>query len=153
MKLLLLDDLDERALLEEMDRIGADRRSFRYFAAKSGTLLLSLDNLDVRAANALKQEMLSRGGDIIVHRRTIDCGIPRTDALLMGTPGQFTRLTEKLAEMPYWGLDQFKKELEASLRNLRRRAWNLAPPGGAQPLRRRGHEGHGDRERDRRFLL
>ena len=130
MKLLLLDDLDERALLEEMDRIGADRRSFRYFAAKSGTLLLSLDNLDVRAANALKQEMLSRGGDIIVHRRTIDCGIPRTDALLMGTPGQFSRLLEKLAEMPYWGLDQLKKELEASLRNLRRRAWNLSLPGG-----------------------
>jgi len=130
MKLLLLDDLDEKALLDELDRIGADRRSFRYFAAKSGTLLLSVDDLDVRAANALKQEMLSRGGDIIVHRRTIDCGIPRTDALLMGTPGQFSRLLEKLAEMPYWGLDRFEKELEVSLRNAKRRAWNLSLPGG-----------------------
>jgi len=130
MKLLLLDDLDEKALLEEMDRIGADRRSFRYFSAKSGTLLLSVDNLDVRAANALKQEMLSRGGDIIVHRRTIDCGVSRTDALLMGTPGQFSRLLEKLAEMPYWGLDRFKKELDVALRNARRRAWNLSLPSG-----------------------
>lgn len=130
MKLLLLDDLDEKALLAEIDRIGADRRSFRYFSAKSGTLLLSVNNLDVRAANALKQEMLSRGGDIIVHKRTIECGIPRTDALLMGTPGQFSRLVDKLAEMPYWGLDQLKKDLEVSLRNARRRAWNLLLPRG-----------------------
>ncbi len=130
MKLLLLDCLDEKELLLEIDRIGADRRSFPYFAAKNGTLLLAAKGLDVRAANALKQEMLSRGGDIIVHKRTIDCGVTHTDALLMGTPGQFSRLLEKLASMPYWGLDEFKIALAAALRNARRRSWDISLPGG-----------------------
>ena len=130
MKLLLLDCLDERELLYEIDRIGADRRSFPYFAAKDETLLLAAKDLDVRAANALKQEMLSRGGDIIVHKRTIDCGVTHTDALLMGTPGQFSRLLEKLASMPYWGLDEFKIALGAALRNARRRSWDISLPGG-----------------------
>jgi dihydropteroate synthase len=114
----------------EIDRIGADRRSFPYFAAKNGTLLLAVKDLDVRAANALKQEMLSRGGDIIVHKRTIDCGVTHTDALLMGTPGQFSRLLEKLVSMPYWGLDEFKMALGTALRNSRRRVWKISLPGG-----------------------
>lgn len=130
MKLLFLDGLDEKELLLEIDRIGADRRSFPYFRAKDETLLLAAKDLDVRAANALKQEMLSRGGDVIVHKRTIDCGVTHTDALLMGTPGQFSRLLEKLDSMPYWGLPEFQAALGTALRNLRRRAWNIPLPGG-----------------------
>lgn len=130
MKLFLMDHLNENDLLSEIDRIGADRRSFPYFAAKCETILLSAEDLDVRAANALKQEMLSRGGDIIVHRRTIDCGVNLTDALLIGTPGQFSRLLEKLAFMPYWGLDKFCLDLEKALRNIRRKTWDIALPGG-----------------------
>jgi dihydropteroate synthase len=130
MKLLFLDGLDEKELLLEIDRIGADRRSFPYFRAKDETLLLAAKDLDVRAANALKQEMLSRGGDVIVHKRTIDCGVTHTDAILMGTPGQFSRLLEKLDSMPYWGLPEFQAALSTALRNLRRRAWNIPLPGG-----------------------
>ena len=130
MNLFLLDALDEKGLLAEIDRIGADRRSFPYFAAKDGTLLLAAKGLDVRAANALKQEMLSRGGDIIVHKRTIDCGVTHTDALLMGTPGQFSRLLEKLGSMPYWGLDEFMMALDSALRNARRHSWEMPLPGG-----------------------
>jgi len=130
MKLFLLDELNEKELLSEMNRIGADQRSFPYFAAKGETLLLSASDIDVRAANALKQEMLSRGGDIIVHKRTIDCGVPRTDALLIGTPGQFSRLLEKLESMPYWGLGEFKTALSTALTRARRRAWNMSLPGG-----------------------
>lgn len=130
MKLFLLDPLDEKGLLAEIDRIGADRRSFPFFAAKGGILLLAAKRLDVRAANALKQEMLSRGGDIIVHKRTIDCGVTHTDALLMGTPGQFARLIEKLGSMPYWGLDEFKRALDTALRNAKRHSWEIPLPGG-----------------------
>lgn len=130
MKLFLLDTLTERELLSEIDRIGADRRSFPYFSSKGETLLASAKGLDVRAANALKQEMLSRGGDIIVHRRTIDCGVPETDALLIGTPGQFTRLLEKLSAMPYWGLAEFRTALSTALRNSRRRSWTLSLANG-----------------------
>lgn len=130
MELFLLDSMDEKELLHEIDRIGADRRSFPYFAAKAETLLVAVKGLDVRAANALKQEMLSRGGDIIVHRRTIDCGVPLTDALLMGTPGQFMRLLEKLSSMPYWGLQEFRGALSTALRNSRRKSWTLSLMGG-----------------------
>ena len=130
MKLLLLENLDEKSLLSEIDRIGADRRSFPFFFRKREILLLSAKGLDVRAANALKQEMLSRGGDIIVHKRTIDCGVKETDALLMATQGQFSRLLEKLGSMPYWGLQEFREALARALRNASRKAWNIRLPRG-----------------------
>ncbi len=128
MKLLLLDCLDERELLYEIDRIGADRRSFPYFAAKDETLLLAAKDLDVRAANALKQEMLSRGGDIIVNKRTIDCGVTHTDALLMGTPGSFRACWKNSLPCPIWAR-RIKIALGAALRNARRRSWDISLPG------------------------
>ncbi len=130
MNLYLLDKMTEQELLDQIDRIGADRRSVPYFAAKKETLLFFVKEIDVRAANALKQEMLSRGGDVIVHRRTIDCGVPVTDALFIGTPGQYCRLLEKLESMPYWGLGEFRLALSEALSNSRRSSWDIPLPGG-----------------------
>ncbi len=129
MNLYLLDKMTEQELLDQIDRIGADRRSLPYFTAKKETLLFFVKEIDVRAANALKQEMLSRGGDVIVHRSTIDCGIPATDALLIGTPGQYARLLEKLESMPYWGLDEFRLALSEALSNSRKCRWDIPLPG------------------------
>jgi len=130
MTLYFLESMTEEELLHQIDRIGADRRSFPYFAAKQETLRFFAKNVDVRAANALKQEMLSRGGDVIVHRRTIDCGVSHTDALMIGTTGQFSRLLEKLESMPYWGLDKFRLALSEALANSRIASWELSLPGG-----------------------
>jgi dihydropteroate synthase len=121
---------DPRELASTILRIGADPGSIPFFNAKSGIIFIFVSNVDTRAANALKQEMLSRGGDVIVHRNSIDRQIDITDIVIMGTRKQFDLLISKLEYMPYWGLDDVRKDLEKVISSCFRNKWSLALPGG-----------------------
>lgn len=72
-------------------------------------LALFLPAVESRAANALKQEMLSLGGDAAVHKRCIECKVEASDVILLGTPKQLKGLVQKLSAMPYWGLEEVRK--------------------------------------------
>lgn len=111
-------------------RLNADMRSLPYFEAKRSILPLYVKEIDFRAANALKQEMLSRGGDAIVHRDAIQGTITSCDVLLLGTPGQYESLIQKLEAMPYWGLKTIRNDLARALSNLTSTAWEIPLPRG-----------------------
>ncbi len=64
-------------------------------------LNLLLEGVECRAANIIKQEMLSLGADAAVARDAVGCSIARTDVILMGTLKQIRRFTEKMAEHPF----------------------------------------------------
>lgn len=115
-----------RNVLEE---IGCDAGALPYFDDRIGTTALRISDVDTRAANALKQEMLSRGGDVAVHRHAIDHGVPRCDCLIFGTKKQMIHLADKLAIMPYWGLDEIRVEIKAALAGKDRKRHLLALPG------------------------
>jgi dihydropteroate synthase len=72
--------------------------------------------LDVRAANILKQEMLSRGGEVATSREVYMLGPGEADCLIMGTVTQFERLLPKLRQQPF-GLRALAASIEAALRN------------------------------------
>ncbi|MGC9489610.1 MAG: dihydropteroate synthase [Thermovirgaceae bacterium] len=111
-------------------RLKADMRSLPYFEAKRSILPLYVKGTDFRAANALKQEMLSRGGDAVVHRDAIQGTITSCDVLLLGTPGQYGSLIQKLEAMPYWGLETIRDGLTRTLSNLTFVAWEIPLPRG-----------------------
>ncbi len=116
-------------------RLKADMRSLPYFEAKRSILPLYVGETDFRAANALKQEMLSRGGDAVVHRDAIQGKITSCDVLLLGTPGQYGSLIQKLQAMPYWGLETIREGLARALSNLTFTAWKIPlPQGGSLDL-------------------
>lgn len=122
---------DPRELAGTILRIGADPGSIPFFNAKSEIVFLFVSNVDTRAANALKQEMLSRGGDVIVHRNSIDRQIDFTDLVIMGTRKQFDLLISKLEYMPYWGLDTVRQELEKVISSCFSNKWSVPLPGGS----------------------
>lgn len=121
---------NEKELFGILARIGADPRCFAIFNSKRAISPLLVKGLDSRAANALKQELLSRGGDVIVHKNCIDRGIPCTDALILATPKTLSLLLDKLEQMPYWGLGELKSKLQAVLQRTSRKHWTLSLRGG-----------------------
>ncbi|MDD4364648.1 MAG: dihydropteroate synthase [Synergistales bacterium] len=127
---ILLSFADEEEFLSRLRSLGCDPGGLPYFLAKEKTFSLLLKAIDTRAANALKQEMLSRGGDAAVHRNAIDRGVERTDCILFGNEKQLCLLVEKLKAMPYWGLDQIRRDLEEALLSMTRPAEGLDLPRG-----------------------
>ncbi len=120
---------NETDLWNAISRAEADGRSFPYFNRKREVLSFLLPDIDFRAANALKQELLSRGGDAIVHRNAIDGSAPLSNVIIMGTLKTLMDLSEKLLAMPYWGLDRVREEIEGALAALEIKKWELSLPG------------------------
>lgn len=120
---------NEKELFGIVERIGADPRCFGIFNSKRAISPLLVKGLDSRAANALKQELLSRGGDVIVHKNCIDRGITETDALILATPKTLALLLDKLEQMPYWGLDEFRSKLQTVILRTSRKKWTLSLKG------------------------
>ena len=117
-------------LKNTLEEMGCDMGALPYFEDRRQVTALRIADVDTRAANALKQEMLSRGGDVAVHRHAIDRGVERCDCLIFGTKKQLRHLTEKLSAMPYWGLSDVKQEIEGAMAGLSRKRHILNLPGG-----------------------
>jgi dihydropteroate synthase len=77
---------------------------------------VAVRGIDVRAANILKQEMLSRGGEVATSREVYELGGGSADCVVMGTLTQFERLLPKLSQQPF-GLRKLAASLEAALRH------------------------------------
>ena len=117
-------------LKNTLEEMGCDMGALPYFDDRRQVTALRIAEVDTRAANALKQEMLSRGGDVAVHRHAIDRGVERCDCLIFGTKKQLRHLTEKLSAMAYWGLPEVKQEIEGAMAGLNRKRHTLNLPGG-----------------------
>jgi len=86
--------------------------------------LVRINSISCIAANILKQEMLSLGGDVAVARDALTGKVKKTDCLLMATLSQFNRLTEKLNRQPF-GLDRLAHDLSDNLTNYQKDEFNL----------------------------
>lgn len=115
-------------LVSLIHKIGADPRSAAYFLPKREILPIWVSQVDFRAAAYVKQELLARGGDAIVHKNVIDGRTEKSDVLLLGTEGQYKALLLKLKALSCWGLDQLREELSNTFKAMAQRSWNLSLP-------------------------
>jgi len=97
----------------EMSRMGVDPHGMRIMEEKGRLLLVRLDDIDIRAALILKQDMLSIGGDVALCRKAGSLEVKTTPALLMGTVREVRELAEKIRQQSF-GL----RELGGALRDL-----------------------------------
>lgn len=93
-----------------IQQLGADPAGVARMAAKMVRRLVHLSAVPCRAANVLKQEMLSLGGDAAVARGTVACSMPVTDVVLIGSLKQLRQLCERLPHQPF-GLRELAAEL------------------------------------------
>ena len=122
---------DARELAEALKAIGADMRSLPFFDNRREIRSVYITDVDVRAANVIKQEMLSRGGDAAVHAHAVDCGVTESDVILFGTVKQISFLADKLETMPWWGFPDTVKVLREALASFSKKPATIDLPSGS----------------------
>jgi dihydropteroate synthase len=108
--MLLRSQQEARRALED---IGVDPGAYPYLLPKARFFCIKLKDISYRAANIIKQEMLSKGGEAAVSRQAISCE-GSGDIILMGTLKQYHRLGRKLRVQPL-GLKKVAEEIERIL--------------------------------------
>lgn len=109
-----IDSLGQaRELLKEG---GVWQKGIEIMAPKSRYLAVKAGPLRAQAAQILKQEMLSKGGETAIHGDVLK-GRDGTFVLVLGTLAQYYRLLPKLKLQPF-GLARLGMELEAVLNSL-----------------------------------
>ncbi|MEW6070772.1 MAG: dihydropteroate synthase, partial [Candidatus Thermoplasmatota archaeon] len=114
-----LKNLEE--VKKELTRIGSDKIGIELMAPKAIHKIVKIEDLDSKAANILKQEMLSVGGECAIAKSAITLKCPTTDALLMATLKQYNKVISKLVFQPF-GLKELGEKLKYLLETPRPKA-------------------------------
>lgn len=86
---------------EEMEEIEVSKSGLEIMAPKFLFNIFKIKDLDIKAANILKQDMLSLGGEAAVCRGVADFTAEKTDVLLGGTLKHYIKLLQKLESQPF----------------------------------------------------
>ncbi len=112
-RLLQVRDVGEA--YARLDEVGPSERGRSIMAPKMVHRVIRVDNLDTRAANILKQNMLSLGGEVSLPREVFGYGEAKVPAIISGTLKQYKALIARLKEQPF-GLKILASELEEILK-------------------------------------
>jgi len=96
--------------LEEFGKIGASLPGQLIMVNKIFPLALKVKDVDVRAANILKQEMLSRGGDVVTSRQSFVKSEGLANIIILGTVKAISSLIDKIKMQPF-GLKVLSEQL------------------------------------------
>ena len=91
---LSFNSLDEAQ--KEIAKIGVNPVGTKIMALKAVFKVVRIRDVDPKTANIVKQEMLSRGGDVALSKSVGRFENKSTDILVMGTLAQHLRLIKKL---------------------------------------------------------
>ncbi|MDD3819059.1 MAG: dihydropteroate synthase, partial [Actinomycetota bacterium] len=109
--------------LKEFKKIGATSEGAEIMVEKIFPLSLKVRGVNPIAANILKQEMLARGGDVVISRdtliglREIENKDTKTDVLILGNINSIKSLIDKI-EGQQFGLKNLAMELRDYLERL-----------------------------------
>ena len=100
----------------EMEKLEVHPAGIGLMVPKAAVLPLKLLSIRTPAANIIKQEMLSLGGDCVNPKGTINCSLDREDVILLGNRRQYQALKQKLKTMAGWfGIQGVLDDLQAFL--------------------------------------
>lgn len=99
----------------ELQKIKVSSQGVEVMAPKFLKMSVKLTNVHVGAANILKQEMLSIGGDAAVARGVVN-GIEKiSDVILLGNTDKINKLIKKLENQSIFGLTEIRHDLKKLL--------------------------------------
>ena len=110
----ILSSRSRNDVIEELRKINVDRYGIAIMAPKADHYLIRLPKVSSIAANILKQEMLSLGGDVAISRNSITGKDKFTDCLVMGNRTQLHHLIRKLHLQPF-GLSGIAGDLDTGI--------------------------------------
>jgi dihydropteroate synthase len=112
-RILQISNLDDAR--KELKKIGVSTGGIEVMAPKARVLAVKLHKVKLGAANILKQEMLSLGGDAAVAKGVVEGRIPLSDVILLGSSSRIRRLIGKLEHQSIFGLSEIKDDLKKLL--------------------------------------
>ncbi|MCL6471300.1 MAG: dihydropteroate synthase [Firmicutes bacterium] len=101
---------------EELKKLRVSTHGIRIMAPKAIHRVIKISGIDPRAANIVKQEMLSRGGEAAAPWDLYKMDLHEVDMILMGTLRQFDELCQKLSLQPF-GLPKLAQKIVTVLSN------------------------------------
>ncbi|MFH1442380.1 MAG: dihydropteroate synthase [Candidatus Omnitrophota bacterium] len=136
MRILQVDNLNR--LTQIMRDIHVDPYGIKIMRLKGIMHLIKLNSIPNIAANILKQEMLSLGGDVAVSRDSLIGKNKKTDCLVMGNLSQINRLNHKLNRQPF-GLSRLGLDISQAIENYQKDNLTLELGRYRLNLKRRTH--------------
>jgi dihydropteroate synthase len=106
-------------ILDEMIKLGANPAGIKIMQKKGEFFAVKMLGVGAAAANILKQEILSRGGEAAVSHGTVNLSAKTTDVLVTGSRRMFEDLLEKLAQHQF-GLPLLAAQVRLALDNYSR---------------------------------
>ncbi len=97
----VLSRKSEQELVRLLSDIGCDVRGIDIMAPKGVYHLVVARDLDPRAANIVKQEFLSAGGEVAVSWSALNLSEESSQILMMGTKTHYRIALKKLEEQPF----------------------------------------------------
>ena len=101
---------------QEMKFVHSDPAGIRLMASKAIHRVIKLKGIRPPAANIIKQEMLSFGGEAATAYGSINHSVSATDILILGTLKQLQQLMQKLKQHQF-GLPRLAEEMVEALNN------------------------------------
>jgi hypothetical protein len=95
----------------ELNKINVHPIGVQIMALKAVYRLVKFEAVDPKTANIIKQEMLSRGGDVAVAGTVGKFEETNTDIIIMGTLAQYIRLVRKLKKQSFGCCQQIASAL------------------------------------------
>ena len=96
----------------ELIKINVSSQGVEVMASKAIGLSIKLIQVNLGAANILKQEMLSIGGDAAVARGVVNGKLEFSDIILLGNLDKIKKLVKKLNYQTIFGLPEIKQDLK-----------------------------------------
>lgn len=110
--------------------IGCDEYAIPILASKAILRTILLKNIDNRAANIIKQELLSIGGDAAINRDVSNFVFGKSDILIFATLRQLEKLKDKLSKQPF-GLKDLGNKISNALHNYENTQNDIKIPSGS----------------------
>ncbi len=111
----VLDAGPPSEIARELEATESDPEGVGIMVRKARIYPVRLEDVPLKAAPLLKQELLAVGGDAAHARGIADHSVERSPAVLLATWGQYQHLLPKLRRQPF-GLKPLADELERALR-------------------------------------
>lgn len=119
MNIYLVDHISGTRSAQKMSALGVDAQGISIMRQKSAFYTFRINGIAALGANILKQDMLSRGGEVAVPRDALYGKAKSTDILIIGTRRQFNELISKIRSQPF-GLKECAEKLQQAFGNIER---------------------------------
>jgi dihydropteroate synthase len=109
-------DPNRADIIKEMQQMDVHRTGISIMSPKAEFRIVKIKNIPVTAANIIKQDMLSFGGEAATTHGAINHSVKSTDILIFGTKHQINNLSLKL-QLQQFSLRDLAEQIQKAINN------------------------------------